>query len=353
MAETYKGLTIRIGGDTTKLQQSLRAADSAITNTQSQLRKMTQALKFDPSSTKAAVTSLELMADKAVEVNRRLSELRDAQRKIANQKVDFGNNMQSLKTLQQLADETDDISQRAADAKNQYNNLNAELEKLYRETNNVARASERFGKSFDIRDESDLESIRADLVSVGAATDETVDRMQQLRSMWQTAFNENEIGKALLQFRDLQSEITKTSAEAKSTSNTFLQMSRSISKLKMESSIDDELRKVSAAADSTDEHIQRMLSTLKQNPTSVESIREAMVSLDDAARLTQQRFHVERRIEAETQKILCVHDAKHVVEVAFNRGKAGMPRFDRHADPRARRFGKVDGKHLRPGNHKI
>ena len=42
MAETYKGLTIRIGGDTTRLQSALRSADSAISNTQRQLRAMTR-----------------------------------------------------------------------------------------------------------------------------------------------------------------------------------------------------------------------------------------------------------------------------------------------------------------------
>ena len=327
MAETYKGLTIRIGGDTTKLQQSLRAADSAITNTQSQLRKMTQALRFDPSNTKAAVTNLELMADKAVEVNRRLSELRDAQRAVSNQRVELFGGRESAKTIQQLAEETEEVSIRAANAKDNYTKLNAELEKLYRPINKAAQKAEEFGEAFDIREVGDLESIRADLISIGAATDEQIDKILELRPLWRDAFDENEIAKAVLQARDLNSEITKTEAEAKAVSSAFLQMSQSSSRMRLASGIDDELRSISTAADSTADHIDRCMSVLKGNPTNVLAIREAMVSLEDATKLA------ERRAELLRQKISELEDAgakdmpNDMAEVAMSAQRAAQ-QFD-------------------------
>ena len=40
MADTYRGLTIRIGGDATSLQKALRSVNSSISATEQQLRKM-------------------------------------------------------------------------------------------------------------------------------------------------------------------------------------------------------------------------------------------------------------------------------------------------------------------------
>lgn len=56
-----KGITIEIGGDTTKLVKALSAVDSAISKTQTNLRDINKALKFDPSNT-------ELLKDKQVEL---------------------------------------------------------------------------------------------------------------------------------------------------------------------------------------------------------------------------------------------------------------------------------------------
>ena len=52
MANRIKGLTIEIGGDTTKLEQSLKSVNSTIKSTQSQLKDVTRLLKLDPKNTK-------------------------------------------------------------------------------------------------------------------------------------------------------------------------------------------------------------------------------------------------------------------------------------------------------------
>lgn len=46
-----RGITIEIGGDTTKLTKALSKVDSALTKTQTNLRDISKALKFDPTST--------------------------------------------------------------------------------------------------------------------------------------------------------------------------------------------------------------------------------------------------------------------------------------------------------------
>ena len=56
-AGRIKGITIEIGGDTTKLQIALKGVNAEIKNTQSQLKDVEKLLKLDPGNT-------ELLAQK-------------------------------------------------------------------------------------------------------------------------------------------------------------------------------------------------------------------------------------------------------------------------------------------------
>ena len=56
-ASRIKGITVEIGGDTTKLQTALKGVNSEIKNTQSQLKDVKKLLKLDPGNT-------ELLAQK-------------------------------------------------------------------------------------------------------------------------------------------------------------------------------------------------------------------------------------------------------------------------------------------------
>ena len=51
MASRIAGITIEIGGDTTKLQSSLKSLDKSIKDTKNELKDIDKLLKFDPSST--------------------------------------------------------------------------------------------------------------------------------------------------------------------------------------------------------------------------------------------------------------------------------------------------------------
>lgn len=48
MANRIKGITVEIGGETTKLQTSLKGVNGQIKNTQSALRDVERLLKLDP-----------------------------------------------------------------------------------------------------------------------------------------------------------------------------------------------------------------------------------------------------------------------------------------------------------------
>lgn len=67
MAVTYKGLTIKFGGDTTELQGALKKVQSTAKDTQGALKDINRALKVDPGNT-------ELLTEKAKLLNRAYDE---------------------------------------------------------------------------------------------------------------------------------------------------------------------------------------------------------------------------------------------------------------------------------------
>lgn len=60
MANRIKGITVEIGGDTTKLQTALKGVNGQIKNTQSALKDVERLLKLDPSNTTWNLYATEL-----------------------------------------------------------------------------------------------------------------------------------------------------------------------------------------------------------------------------------------------------------------------------------------------------
>ena len=54
-ASRIKGITVEIGGDTTKLQTALKGVNAEIKNTQNQLKDVEKFLKLDPGNTELLV----------------------------------------------------------------------------------------------------------------------------------------------------------------------------------------------------------------------------------------------------------------------------------------------------------
>lgn len=75
-----KGITIEIGGDTTKLQTALKGVNTEIRNTQSQLRDVEKLLKLDPGNTELIAQKHRLLAQAVSETREKLETLKTAQR---------------------------------------------------------------------------------------------------------------------------------------------------------------------------------------------------------------------------------------------------------------------------------
>ena len=74
-----RGITVEIGGDTTKLQTALKGVNTEIRNTQSQLKDVEKLLKLDPGNTELISQKHRLLAQAVSETREKLETLKTAQ----------------------------------------------------------------------------------------------------------------------------------------------------------------------------------------------------------------------------------------------------------------------------------
>ena len=127
-ASRINGITIEIGGDTTKLQTALKGVNTEIKNTQAQLKDVERLLKLDPGNT-------ELLAQKHKLLGQAVEETK--------------NKLETLKTAQQQADEA---LKNGTISKDQYDALQREiieteqeLKRLEEQANQSATALQKIG----------------------------------------------------------------------------------------------------------------------------------------------------------------------------------------------------------------
>lgn len=78
MASRIQGITVEIGGDTTKLQNALKGVNGQIKSTQSQLKDVNKLLKFDPGNTELLAQKHKLLAEAVSETKEKLATLKTA-----------------------------------------------------------------------------------------------------------------------------------------------------------------------------------------------------------------------------------------------------------------------------------
>ena len=76
MANRIKGITVEIGGDTTKLQTALKGVNGQIKNTQAALKDVERLLKLDPSNTTLLAQKQKLLTQAIGETKEKLETLK-------------------------------------------------------------------------------------------------------------------------------------------------------------------------------------------------------------------------------------------------------------------------------------
>lgn len=289
MADTYRGLTIRIGGDATSLQKALRSVNSSISATEQQLRKMKKALEMDPDNMGAVETNLRLVGQRAVEAQQRLAQLKSSLKEIGSQKVDLFGGSKSAQTIRQLADATEDANARAAEAKRNYAEVTEQLARVKNEISSIS--------GFDLSEETNVPEAVESLRQLGLISDDLAEKYQRLNSKWKDAFDENEVAKAVAGVKDLEVEISRSDAEAQSLARRFSELSRASHGIDFGEGIDDQLKRIDAAAEDVNSELRRLDSALKLDDGNIDALALKMRDMQEASALA------ERKVELLRQKL--------------------------------------------------
>ena len=122
-----RGLTIEIGGDTTKLTDSLKSIDKELANTQKDLKDTNKLLKLDPKNTELLKQKQEQLG-KAVKLSKeRVQQLEEAQKQMGER-------------TEENAKQYDALERELIDAKNQTKQYQEELKKTAGEANGLTQA---------------------------------------------------------------------------------------------------------------------------------------------------------------------------------------------------------------------
>ena len=85
MADAYKGLTVRLGADTTALSKALRSAKGEVSGVAGELRRLERALKLDPGNAKLLAQQQEDYRRQLASTKKQLDILRQAEREIGKE----------------------------------------------------------------------------------------------------------------------------------------------------------------------------------------------------------------------------------------------------------------------------
>lgn len=154
MAVTYKGLVIKFGGDTTELQSALKKVQQASRDTQSDLRDINKALRFDPGNT-------ELLEQKVKALNSAYGE--------TEQKLDA-----YKQTLAQLESKKQSGAQLTAQEERQYDSLKRAIMQCERQLDSYG------SELADTAREADAS--RTALYKVGQTIEDNADKLSNAGS---------------------------------------------------------------------------------------------------------------------------------------------------------------------------
>ena len=127
MANRIKGITVEIGGDTTKLSKALEGVNKDIKGTQTQLKDVQKLLKLDPSNTELLSQKHKLLADAVTATKEKLEILKTAAEQANTALANGEISQQQYDALQREIIETENELKRLT---TEANNSHTALEKM-------------------------------------------------------------------------------------------------------------------------------------------------------------------------------------------------------------------------------
>ena len=306
MAESYRGLTVRIGADTSSLQKAMRGINSAVSATQGQLMRLQRALNGlgESGNATAQARQLELVGYAAQEAATRLATLRRAYDDVGNQQFQAGS---LTGTMSEVSEQMGDAAARAGQLRDQLGAVHNELartydtiasnegtiganladDKIVKSVDAINAALERTGQEFRQFDEmsANADAVVDEFARLGLVTQETADHVHTLRERYNDLSTEMKQVKKVQQFQDTETELAKQEAELDKFINKMRELQTMSSVARGLDTQAEELRVLTTAADAAAQRFRELDAAAKLDPNNTALAEERTQALAEATHL--------------------------------------------------------------------
>lgn len=162
------GITIEIGGDTTKLDKALQGVNKQTRDAQKELKEVNKLLKLDPKNTELLAQKQKLLAESIDGTKEKLNILKDAEKQVQQQ---FENGEASEEQFRALQREIIQTEQTLKDLEKQAKEIPGALDKVGEVAGKIGEKSEALGKK--------LLPVTAGVAAVGTASVAALEEMEQ------------------------------------------------------------------------------------------------------------------------------------------------------------------------------
>ena len=213
MAGRIQGITVEIGGDTTKLQTALKGVNTEIRNTQSQLRDVDKLLKLDPGNTELLAQKHRLLGDAVKETKEKLEILKTAAEQADEALKDGTITQEQYDGLQREIVETEQklkaLEEQAKASGTALQEIAAKGEKLKTVGDNITNVGKKFmpvtlgvvglGGTAAVKTAADFDSAMSKVAAVSGATGSDLEALRdKAREMGEkTKFSASEAAEAM------------------------------------------------------------------------------------------------------------------------------------------------------------
>lgn len=212
MAGRIQGITVEIGGDTTKLQTALKGVNTEIRNTQSQLRDVDKLLKLDPGNTELLAQKHRLLGDAVKETKEKLETLKTAAEQADQALKDGTISQEQYDGLQREIAETEaklkSLEEQAKSSATALQEIAAKGEKLKTVGDNITNVGKKFMPvtlgvvglgTAAVKTAADFDSAMSKVAAVSGATGSDLEALRdKAREMGEkTKFSASEAAEAM------------------------------------------------------------------------------------------------------------------------------------------------------------
>jgi TP901 family phage tail tape measure protein len=211
-ANRIKGITIEIGGDTTKLQTALKGVNTEVKNTQQQLKDVEKLLKLDPGNTELLAQKHKLLGEAVAATKEKLETLKTAAEQANTALANGEISKEQYDALQREIIETENDLKKLEEQANQsataLQSIAAKGEKLKTVGDNISNVGTRLLPvtagvtalgTAAVKTAADFDSAMSQVAAVSGATGDDLQRLREkAREMGaQTKFSASEAAEAM------------------------------------------------------------------------------------------------------------------------------------------------------------